>query len=188
MQLYYFCDGFCHGAVPALVTEQETEDEKTVNVYFISEVPLIEAETADGDSCWLANKEPLVPLDRKWDTSVNGYCITFNKEDGNIVEAKDLRPVPVKGAVEKLAPMHGDGNNLLVTTTQGIAYTNFPHAARYAYGEDVLNAAATHPVPLKVDVDGRETTFVLGNGDYDVATVKVVLTRDRGYVTTVTEA
>ena len=181
-------DGFCHGAKPALVTEQETEERKTINLYFISEVPLIEAETADGDSCWLANKAPLDESARKWVSSINGYAITFDKRDGEALEADVFRSVPVKGVVEKLAPMHGDGNNLLVTTTQGIAYTNFPHAARYAYGEDVLDAAATHPVPLKVDVDGRETTFVLGNGRYDEATVKVVLTRDRGYVTTVTEA
>ncbi len=185
---YQIRDGFCHGLMPALVTEQETEERKTVNVYFISKVPLIEAETADGDSCWLANKEPLNPPAQKWDTSVNGYSIIFDKEEGDVMEAKDLRPVPVKGAVKKLAPMHGDGNNLLVTTTQGIAYTNFPHAARYAYGEDVLDAAAAYPVPLKVDIDGRETTFVLGNEGYDVATVSVVLTRDRGYVTKVTEA
>lgn len=181
-------DGFYHGVKPSIVTEQETEERKTVNVYFISEVPLIEAVDTDGDRCWLANTAPLDGPVRKWNTSVTGYSITFDKEDGNVLEVEPFRPVPVKGVVEKLAPMYGDGKNLLVTTTKGIAYTNYPHSARYAYGEDVMEAAATHPVPLKVDIDGRETTFVLGNEGYDVATVSVVLTRDRGYVTKVTEA
>lgn len=182
-------DGFYHGVKPSLLTEQETEERKTVNVYFISEVPLIEAVDIDGDRCWLANKTPAGdgPL-RKWNTSVTGYSITFDKEDGDALEGEPFRPVPVKGVVEKLAPMYGDGKNLMVTTTRGIAYTNYPHSARYAYGEDVMEAAATHPVPLKVDIDGRETTFVLGNEVYDVATVSVVLTRDRGYVTKVAEA
>ena len=90
------------------------------------------------------------------------------------------------GVAKAFVPTHDEEGNFLVITEEGIVHTNFGHGIRVAKGQEVLDAVREYPIPLGLGFGGRtETVFVLGNEQYEVARIRVVKTRDRGYVTTV---
>lgn len=73
--------------------------------------------------------------------------------------------------------------DLFAIGDQSILYSG--RCKRWANGEDVVQAAVSHPHFIRCETDGRMTTFVLANDQYDTVQIKTESTADRGLVSTV---
>lgn len=90
------------------------------------------------------------------------------------------------GTVTDVIPVRDEGGNFLFVTQEGIIHSNFGHGIRVAKGPDILKTVKEYPIPLSLELSGRtDTVFVLGNEQFEVCRIRVIKTRDRGYVTTV---
>ena len=73
--------------------------------------------------------------------------------------------------------------DLFAIGDQSILYSG--RCKRWANGEDVVQAAVSHPHFIRCETDGRMTTVVLANDQYDTVQIKTESTADRGLVSTV---
>lgn len=73
--------------------------------------------------------------------------------------------------------------DLFAIGDQSILYSG--RCKRWANGEDVVQAAVSHPHFIRCETDGRMTTFVLANDQYDTVQIKTESTADRGLVSTI---
>ena len=147
-------------------------------VLYVNAEDFREETTADGKTVRVANHEK--DGER---TRVSRFIIS--KESDVFAEVVyDMCSFP--GTVKDIIPVGDEGGNFLFITQEGIVHSNFGHGIRVAKGPEVLETVKEYPIPLSLEFSGRtDTVFVLGNEHYEVCRIRVVKTRDRGYVTTV---
>jgi len=62
------------------------------------------------------------------------------------------------------------------------------HFYRRAVGEEVSSVVQDYPIPLSLSpMSPCDTIFAFGNRNYELCRIRVVKTRDRGFVTTIEE-
>ena len=94
------------------------------------------------------------------------------------------------GVIDRVLPCNDEEHNFVFVTKRpaGIVHSNFGHFYRCAVGEDVDSVVQMYPVPLSIKFIGSsDTTFTFGNKKYEVCRIRVIKTRDRGFVTTIEE-
>ena len=106
--------------------------------------------------------DPLVTIDCIEFPGLIGQVLTCNDEDHNFVFVTE-RPA-------------------------GIIHSNYGHFYRRAVGEEVSSVVRDYPIPLSLSfMSPSDTVFAFGNKNYELCRIRVVKTRDRGFVTTIEE-
>ena len=77
--------------------------------------------------------------------------------------------------------------SLFVITEKGIVYTNNGYFKRVAMGPNVVEVAKKHPILVALKPGNNHNEFVLANDEYEVVTIKVTKTEDRGYITEIVD-
>ena len=109
-------------------------------------------------------------------------------EEGHPYPEISCDRVSFSGTIEKILACKDEDHNSVFVTAEGIVHSNYGHGKRLAIGRDVLEAVEQYPVPISLNFNGsRDTTFIFGNENYGACRIRVVKTRDRGFVTTVEE-
>ena len=109
-------------------------------------------------------------------------------EEGHPYPEISCDRVSFSGTIEKILACKDEDHNSVFVTAEGIVHSNYGHGKRLAIGRDVLEAVEQYPVPISLNFNGsRDTTFIFGNENYGACRVRVIKTRDRGFVTTVEE-
>ena len=96
----------------------------------------------------------------------------------------------VEGEVRRITPCFNGMLDALVVTDQGITFSNFAYCRpRQAKGQDVLDLVKKYPMCLSLNVNkaGTISVFTLCDSAYNMASVKVEKTRDRGFINTIAE-
>lgn len=179
-----FYDGGClvdeasiHGSTPSLPLLYKFHDEDGSFAFaIVSDRPLVPAETTDGDRVMIEGEK-------------DGYATAVIFDSHNVYMSNEIS-FPCRrldGCLFEKAT-----GNFVFVTDEGIVHSNIGHGARIANGSDVLNAVASHPVPVKLDVPNpSHCSFYFcneaGDGEVpDVVKISVEKTRDRGYITEIT--
>lgn len=163
-----------HGStssLPILYKFRDAND--TLTFAIVSDRPLVPAETTDGDRVMIEGEKDGYATAAIF--SIPGFCV-FNE-----ISFPCRR---LDGCLFEKAT-----GNFVFVTDEGIVHSNLGHGARIAGGADVLEAVASHPVPVKLDVPNpSHCSFYFcsaaEDGEVpDVVKISVEKTRDRGYIT-----
>lgn len=137
--------------------------------------------TAEGSSLWV--RDPEKDGER---TTVTRIELAY--EEDRPYPAVSCDRVSFSGTIEKVLACKDEDHNSVFVTAEGIVHSNYGHGKRLAIGRDVLEAVEQYPIPVSLSFNGsRETTFIFGNENYGACRIRVIKTRDRGFVTTVEE-
>lgn len=120
----------------------------------------------------MVTKVDLAYYDEVSDPLVTIYCIEF------------------PGLIGQILPCNDEDHNFVFVTEKpaGIIHSNYGHFYRRAVGEEVSSVVQDHPIPLSLSpMSPCDTIFAFGNRNYELCRIRVVKTRDRGFVTTIEE-
>ena len=173
-------DGYLFGDLIFMSSDGADESKKTVLLFSGHEA--VKEESSDTGEIFFT-RHPEIDgkkcLVRKYTVSV---CADEN-ESCTCAAGRD--DVLISGIPERVIPA-SDGNFIFVTG-EGIVHSNYGHYQRVAKGEKVLSAVKKYPYFLNLDAGRTVNVFTFGNEDFRMCEIMVEKTRDRGYVTTVSE-
>ena len=168
------------GELVSSTTADDWKGRKTNVVQFATSDACKCTVTTDGKYVWVRDREN----DGKR-TRVTKIELVY--EDGSYPMVSGDQ-VSFSGSIEKVLSCRDEDHNSVFVTAEGIVHSNYGHGKRLAIGRDVLEAVERYPVPVSLNFNGsRDTTFIFGNENYGACRIRVVKTRDRGFVTTVEE-
>ena len=94
------------------------------------------------------------------------------------------------GLIGQVLTCNDEDHNFVFVTEKpaGIIHSNYGHFYRRAVGEEVSSVVQDYPIPLSLSLmSPSDTVFAFGNKNYELCRIRVVKTRDRGFVTTIEE-
>lgn len=120
----------------------------------------------------MVTKVDLAYYDEVSDPLVTIYCIEF------------------PGLIGQILPCNDEDHNFVFVTEKpaGIIHSNYGHFYHRAVGEEVSSVVQDYPIPLSLSpMSPCDTIFAFGNRNYELCRIRVVKTRDWGFVTTIEE-